>query len=244
MPKAVDIRKGQVVEWDGQLWIVHDATHVAKGNKRSYMQMKFKNFPMGVTLKQLVRTIGLWQTLRFLKDRAGIGRHARMEAPTSKQAAQQFREHRQEMEQRLQADFLFGDTPSIADFAAYHTLWFKRAVAGQALQEGLPSLEAWYQRLSDFGHGEREEISQAQAFAAAREHSPRAIPDDHTTDSDIGRSVAISPSDYALDAVTGTLVGSSATRYIVARETAEFGTVHVHFPRSGFEITPQGDTGC
>ncbi len=52
MPKAVDIRKGQVVEWDGQLWIVHDATHVAKGNKRSYMQMKFKNFKAGNVIDQ------------------------------------------------------------------------------------------------------------------------------------------------------------------------------------------------
>lgn len=47
MPKAFDIRKGQAVEHDGQLWIVHDSQHVAKGNKRSYMQIKLKNFKSG-----------------------------------------------------------------------------------------------------------------------------------------------------------------------------------------------------
>lgn len=52
MPKAVEVRKGQVVEWDGQLWIIHDAQHVAKGNKRSYMQLKLKNFKVGNVVDQ------------------------------------------------------------------------------------------------------------------------------------------------------------------------------------------------
>ena len=47
MPKAFDIRKGQVVMYEDQLWIIHDAQHVAKGNKRSYMAMKLKNFKQG-----------------------------------------------------------------------------------------------------------------------------------------------------------------------------------------------------
>lgn len=32
---------------EDQLWIVHEAQHVAKGNKRSYMAMKLKNFKQG-----------------------------------------------------------------------------------------------------------------------------------------------------------------------------------------------------
>jgi elongation factor P len=47
MIKAVDLRKGKTVLHDGQLFIVHDAQHVAKGNKRSYMQVKLKNFKQG-----------------------------------------------------------------------------------------------------------------------------------------------------------------------------------------------------
>jgi elongation factor P len=55
MPKAFDIRKGQVVARDGQLWIVHEATHVAKGNKRSYMSIKLKNFKHGNIVDQRFR---------------------------------------------------------------------------------------------------------------------------------------------------------------------------------------------
>lgn len=47
MPKAFDIRRGQAVTHDNQLWIVHESHHVAKGNKRSYMQIKLKNFRTG-----------------------------------------------------------------------------------------------------------------------------------------------------------------------------------------------------
>ena len=43
MPKAVDIRRGHAVMHEGQLWIVHEAAHVAKGNKGSYMKLKLKN---------------------------------------------------------------------------------------------------------------------------------------------------------------------------------------------------------
>ncbi len=32
---------------ESQLWIVHEATHVAKGNKGSYMKLKLKNFKQG-----------------------------------------------------------------------------------------------------------------------------------------------------------------------------------------------------
>ncbi len=45
--KAVDIRKGQVIERDGQMWIVHDCQIVAKGNKGSYMKLKLKHFRNG-----------------------------------------------------------------------------------------------------------------------------------------------------------------------------------------------------
>jgi elongation factor P len=47
MPKAVDIRKGQAVIYEGKLWFVHDSQRVAKGNWRSYMQIKLKNFKTG-----------------------------------------------------------------------------------------------------------------------------------------------------------------------------------------------------
>ena len=48
MIKAVDLRKGKTIVHNGELMIVHDAQHVAKGNKASYMQAKLKNLKTGV----------------------------------------------------------------------------------------------------------------------------------------------------------------------------------------------------
>ncbi len=47
MVKASDMRKGMAVLHEGQLWIVHEAQRVAKGNWRSYMAVKLKNFKQG-----------------------------------------------------------------------------------------------------------------------------------------------------------------------------------------------------
>lgn len=45
--KAVNIKRGQAVIHEGQLWIVSDNETVAKGNKRSYMSVKLKHFKNG-----------------------------------------------------------------------------------------------------------------------------------------------------------------------------------------------------
>ncbi len=47
MIKAVDLRKGKTIIHDGVPSVVHEVKHVAKGNKRSYMQAKIKNLKSG-----------------------------------------------------------------------------------------------------------------------------------------------------------------------------------------------------
>ena len=47
MIKAVELRKGRTIIHDGEVSVVHEAQHVAKGNKRSYMQAKIKNLKSG-----------------------------------------------------------------------------------------------------------------------------------------------------------------------------------------------------
>ena len=47
MIKAVDLRKGRAVIYEDSIWVVHESQHVAKGNKRSYMQTKLKNLTSG-----------------------------------------------------------------------------------------------------------------------------------------------------------------------------------------------------
>lgn len=52
MIKAVDLRKGKTIFHNGQLMVVHEIQHVAKGNKRSYMQAKLKNLKSGVMMDE------------------------------------------------------------------------------------------------------------------------------------------------------------------------------------------------
>jgi elongation factor P len=48
MIKAVDLRKGKTIVRDGELQVVHEATHVMKGKGASYMQTRIKNVRTGV----------------------------------------------------------------------------------------------------------------------------------------------------------------------------------------------------
>ena len=52
----------------------------------------------------------------------------------------------------------------------------------------------------------------------------------------IGTEVRVGPSDYGTVPVAGTLAAVTEDRIVIARETSEFGTVHVHFPREGYAL--------
>lgn len=47
MLKAVDLRKGKVVNYENELWLVHEVHRTERGNLRSYMQCKFKSIRTG-----------------------------------------------------------------------------------------------------------------------------------------------------------------------------------------------------
>jgi elongation factor P len=45
--KASSLRRGQGVLWEGGIWVVFSASHVAKGNKASYMQIELRDVKTG-----------------------------------------------------------------------------------------------------------------------------------------------------------------------------------------------------
>ncbi len=47
MIRAIDLRKGKLISYEGELYTVHEARHVAKGNKGSYMQTKLRSVRTG-----------------------------------------------------------------------------------------------------------------------------------------------------------------------------------------------------
>ena len=147
-----------------------------------------------------------------------------------------FDQYLEEMEHQLNADFLFGATPTIADFSAYHTLWLIRSKAESKALQAYPRLNHWMDRMDAFGDGNPEQINPKTALEVARKSEPRAIAEALAVHPDIGKQVAIMPSDYAQVASQGILVGSSEQRWILSRPDSTVGNVHVHFPKAGFEL--------
>jgi glutathione S-transferase len=49
-----------------------------------------------------------------------------------------------------------------------------------------------------------------------------------------GAAVTVRADDYGRDPIKGRLVAVNADRIVIAREGAELGATHVHFPRVGY----------
>lgn len=143
-------------------------------------------------------------------------------------------------------DFLFGADACVADFAAYHPLWFTRtrtpAVAD--ILQPTPSLLEWMERVSAAGHGRFEPLAAADAVEVARRADPEppghnrlvdsAFQDDHGIP--LGSRVTIAAESFGPEATEGELIAATRTHYSLRREDPRAGTVHVHFPRVGYVL--------
>ena len=170
-------------------------------------------------------------------DRVAFTAAVRRPAPTD--AAAQFQSALLMFERALGGQpWLLGAQPSIADFSVYHCLWFTtRAGVAEALLAPYPAVRAWYARIAALGHGQRVDIASSEASAiaaAAKEHAPVQV--QPGLGFDAGTAVTVAAADYGTEAVSGTLVGLTIDRVTLERQDARAGTVHVHFPRSGFQV--------
>jgi glutathione S-transferase len=185
----------------------------------------------------MIRQLGPVGMFRFAKDRAGMMKGGTARPPQGAEAQAILDALLGALEIKLaQHPWVGGDTASVADFAVYHPLWLHVSCSRQPLKAGR-EVTAWYQRVSAIGHGQREEITQEQAFAAARDAEPRALPasvkDVAVT---VGGMVDVAPSDYGVVPVTGTLAAVTEDRIIISRDNTKFGKLHVHFPRAGYSL--------
>ena len=137
--------------------------------------------------------------------------------------------------------WLLGAAPCIADFSVGHCLWFIQLAQPVAhLLDAYPAVAAWLSRLLAIGHHASETLSSSDAIAvaaaaaAANTYAPVAVAADHGFET--GQAVSVAATDYGSDPVTGSLVGLTADEVVLRRQDARAGTVHVHFPRFGFQI--------
>ena len=135
--------------------------------------------------------------------------------------------------------FLLGALVSIADFSTAQSIWFIRMAPPVAeLLEPYRRLLAWYERIEAGGHGSPRHMTSGEALQIAQASTGPFAPAefDATQGFAAGDEVLVTPTDYAHDSVAGRLVGLDAGEVVVERSDPRAGTVHVHFPRIGFQI--------
>ncbi len=136
--------------------------------------------------------------------------------------------------------YVMGQQPSLADFSCYHALWFTRRTPPLAgILDATPSLLAWMGRMAAFGQGSMEQSDAQAAIAVAAQSAPAGVEknifqDDHGIA--LGSRVIIIAESYGPEPTEGELMAATRTRYSLRRTDARAGTVHVHFPRVGFQL--------
>ncbi|MDT4851041.1 hypothetical protein FQZ97_852090 [compost metagenome] len=137
--------------------------------------------------------------------------------------------------------FLLGAAPCVADFAAYHPLWFTRVInPGMAgILDATPDVLAWMDRMAAFGHGHLAKLSSTEAIAIAAAAEPAPLHDEAFQDEHgipLGSRVTVAAESFGQEPTEGILRAASRTHYTLERSDERAGRLHVHFPRIGFVL--------
>lgn len=176
----------------------------------------------------------------FVADRAAMrGGAPRM---ASSDAAATYKSYLRRLANMLHGqDYLFGTQPCVADFAAYHPLWFtqERTPALAGIFDATPEVKDWMGRMKAIGHGTVGICSAEEALQTARRGTPAALQGDVFQDEHgiaLGSQVVVAADTFGLEPTEGELIAATRTRYTLRRTDERAGTVHVHFPRVGFTL--------
>lgn len=138
--------------------------------------------------------------------------------------------------------YLCGDSPSLADFSAYHPVWFtvNKVPHLSHILDATPQVKDWYTRMSQWGWGKTTEVSSSQALEISKNASPQKL-DSNEAFEDVhaialGTRVVLQAESFGTEPTEGELLAATKTRFTLKRTDPRAGTVHVHFPRVGFVI--------
>jgi glutathione S-transferase len=144
------------------------------------------------------------------------------------------------IEAQLAAAYLFGAAPCYADFSLYHALWpIWLPEDVRPMLAPFPRLLAFMERMSAIGHGKSAEISSGEAIRIASTSGPEPVANPAALETNgiaLGAQASVMPVDTGLDPVVGELLTASAEEIVIRRTDPRAGTVHVHFPRFGYQI--------
>jgi glutathione S-transferase len=139
-------------------------------------------------------------------------------------------------------DYLLGAFPTVADFAAYHPLWFtrKRTPSMAGILQLTPAVGDWMDRMAAIGHGTMEVFDAERAIEVAAASTPHTLLADSTFQDEhgiaLGARVTVTPESFGPEPTEGELVAATRTHYTLSRNDPRAGTVHVHFPRIGYVL--------
>ncbi|MGD8417472.1 MAG: glutathione S-transferase family protein [Pseudomonadales bacterium] len=204
---------------------------------RVVVAMNFRPEAIGAFMNRLSAE----EVAAFQADRAELAAGAPIVSVPPDSAITTFAAYLNQLEGSLQASYLFGDAPSIADFSVYHCLWFVgQNPVNAAFLEPYPAVGAWMSRMAAFGHGDVTDASAQDALehAAANEPELPSLAALNLPGLAVGDEVTVSPTDYGRTPVAGRLVAASSEEIVLERETPETGRLMTHFPNIGFHITP------
>lgn len=175
-------------------------------------------------------------TQAFLKDRRAMG----MPQLHAADATVAYRSYLRRIASMVEEhDFLFGAEPCVADFAAYHPLWFTRTCvpAVADILAATPAVLEWMDRIAALGQGLAEPFTAEDAITVAANTEPQPLPTEAFQDEHgipLGSEVTVSAESFGTEPTQGTLLAATRTRYTLARTDPRAGLVHVHFPRVGY----------
>lgn len=144
-------------------------------------------------------------------------------------------------------EFLLGSTPTVADFATYHPLWFtrKQVPVMAWILDATPGVLDWMERMAAIGHGQMEPISATEAIAVCAQSAGAAALNDATSldghKVSLGQLVTVGAESFGSETTSGELVEATPDRYTLRRTDERAGVVHVHFPRVGYVLKKAPD---
>ena len=139
--------------------------------------------------------------------------------------------------------FLFGAAPAAIDAQIYCVVWFLRGRwdGGPTMLSEFPELVRWEDNVRARGHGSSSAMSPQACIERANACdpvSPTGVAKNDPQGLAVGDSVSVSPDvDGGEQPVDGKVRFADTETIIVERSTEQVGTVCVHFPRSGYQVT-------
>lgn len=195
-------------------------------------------------LRALMDRLGGAETMQqFAQDRAALFAGGSAKRPGAEFGKLNFLPLLNALDQQLAATpYLLGEAPTAADFSMFHPVWFALNNAGVAPSvEPFRRLMDWVGRLRPLSAGEAESLDGSVALELARDATdwqPFDGPALEPEGAKIGMRVQVAATDYGTDPVVGRLVHASVFEFAVRRSDPRAGELTVHFPRSGYAVTP------